>query len=279
MRSFTCSASILNTCSIPRPQDAEFRMPDEPRSRRESAVTPRGMGYTPPKHIGEASLGRLLAGTNRPVPEDSPQRSLFMSGRTRAGMTVYYAGNLALLHRPCVAIVGTRKVSAAGEARTRRLARELALEGIVVVSGLAMGVDTAAHSACIEAGGSTIAVIGTPMDTATPASNQALQELIYRQHLLLSPFPIGSRVHKGNFPQRNQVMAAISDATVVIEASDTSGTLHQSKEAVGLGRWLFIARSCAEDPSLRWPRSFLNATTAKVLNSTADIVERISLGG
>lgn len=238
-------------------------------------MTLKGKGYTPPKHIGETTLGRLLAGTDRRVPEDSPQGSLFMTGRTRAGMTVYYAGNLALLHRPCVAIVGTRKVSEAGEARARRLARELALEGIVVVSGLALGVDTAAHTACIEAGGSTIAVIGTPMDSATPTSNQALQELIYKQHLLLSPFPIGSRVHKGNFPQRNQVMAAISDATVVIEASDTSGTLHQSKEAVGLGRWLFIARSCAEDPSLTWPKSFLKGTTAKVLHNTADVVERV----
>jgi DNA processing protein len=251
-------------CELPRPAP-----------RLGSSVTSKGTDYTPPKFIGEATLGRLLEGTSRRVPDDSPQVSLFMSGRTRAGMTVYYAGNLALLKRPCVAIVGTRKVSDAGEARTRRLARELAQEGVVVVSGLAMGVDTAAHTACIEAGGSTIAVIGTPMDTATPASNRALQELIYKEHLVLSPFPIGSRVQKGNFPQRNQVMAAISDATVVIEASDTSGTLHQSKEAVGLGRWLFIARSCADDPTLAWPQSFLKGRTAKVLNATADIIERV----
>lgn len=241
----------------------------------EAAVTSKAGDYIPPKSIGEATLGRLLEGTGRRVPDDQPQMALFLSGRTRAGMIVYYAGNLALLKRPCVAIVGTRKVSDAGEARARRLARELAQEGIVVVSGLAMGVDTAAHTACIEAGGSTIAVIGTSMDKATPVTNKALQELIYKEHLLLSPFPIGSQVQKGNFPQRNQVMAAISDATVVIEASDTSGTLHQSKEAVGLGRWLFIARSCADDPSLAWPQSFLKESTAKVLNATADVVERV----
>lgn len=238
-------------------------------------MTPKAGGYIPPKFIGETTLGHILEGTGRRVPEDQPQMALFLSGRTRAGMTVYYAGNLALLKRPCVAIVGTRQVSDAGEARTRRLARELAQEGIVVVSGLAMGVDTAAHMACIDAGGSTIAVIGTSMDRATPMANQALQELIYKEHLLISPFPIGSRVQKGNFPQRNQMMAAISDATVVIEASDKSGTIHQSKEAVGLGRWLFIARSCADDPSLAWPQGFLKASTAKVLNATADVVERV----
>jgi DNA processing protein len=235
----------------------------------------RMRGYAPPKEVREATLAKLLEGTERRVPEDSAQTSLFLSGRSRGGMPVYYAGDLSLLHRPCVAIVGTRKVSEAGEARAKRLARELALEGVVVVSGLAMGVDTAAHTACLSAGGRTIAVIGTPMDLATPASNEALQELIYKEHLLLSPFPMGSQVHRGNFPRRNQVMAAITDATVVIEASDTSGTLHQSKEAVDLGRWLFITRSCANDPQLTWPKSFLKQRTAKVISSSADVLERV----
>src|SRR5207247_10097113 len=100
--------------------------------------------------------------------------------------------------------------------------------GIVVVSGLARGVDTEALSAAIAAGGRVIAVIGTPIDKAYPAENKRLQEQIYSEHLLISQFPPGRRVYQSNFPERNKLMAAISDATVIIEAGETSGTLHQA---------------------------------------------------
>src|SRR5205814_51885 len=111
----------------------------------------------------------------------------------------------------------------------------------VIVSGLARGIDTAALMGAIEKGGRTVAVIGTPLDKAYPAENADLQTEIYSHHLLVTPFRIGEQVFKANFPKRNRVMAAISDATVIIEASDTSGTLHQAAECEKLGRWLFIA--------------------------------------
>ncbi len=141
------------------------------------------------------------------------------------------------------------------------------------MSGLARGVDTEALTSALESGGRTIAVIGTPLEKAFPAENGPLQERIYREQLLLSPFARGVEVQKYFFPIRNRVMAAISDATVIVEASDTSGTLHQAAECQRLGRWLFIARSVAEDTRLTWPSRFLGHAKTAVLTRTDQLLE------
>jgi DNA processing protein len=191
-------------------------------------------------------------------------------------LTIYCAGDVSLLHRPCVAVIGTRQVSPQGAARARRVARELVGAGVVIMSGLAEGVDTEAMTSAIEHGGSTIGVIGTPLDQAYPAKNKRLQEAIYRDHLLISQFRSGERVFKANFPQRNRLMAALTGATVVIEASDTSGTLHQAAECVRLKRWLFIAKSVVEDPKLTWPAKFVGYERCVVLTDTRDIISRVA---
>ncbi|TIN70900.1 MAG: DNA-processing protein DprA [Mesorhizobium sp.] len=188
----------------------------------------------------------------------------------------YYVGDLSLLMRPCVAIVGTRQVSEKGRARTSRLARGLVDAGVVVVSGLAYGVDTIAHRTAIESGGKTIAVIGTPLDKASPSENAELQEEIYKNHLLISQFPIGQKTSRASFPQRNKLMATLTDATAVMEASDTSGTLHQAAECTRLGRWLFIARSVVDDEMLTWPEKFLRYETCMPFDNVEQIVERVS---
>jgi DNA processing protein len=185
--------------------------------------------------------------------------------------TVFYAGELDLLDAPTVSIVGTREVSDAGWKRASQLARELAKSGVTIVSGLAKGVDTAALTSAISNGGRVAAVIGTPLDKAYPAENWELQQQIYAHHLLMSPFKEGDRVFKSNFPVRNRV----SDATVIIEASDTSGTLHQAAECVSLGRWLFIAKSVVDDKSLKWPTRFLGQPKVGVLSSPGEIISAI----
>ncbi|WP_199728734.1 DNA-processing protein DprA [Corallococcus sp. CA053C] len=215
----------------------------------------------------------LLDGA-RAVPEIERQR--FAAGE---GTTLYYAGDLSLLTRPCVSIVGTRQVSPAGAARARRLAKELVAADVVVVSGLAKGVDANAHNSALEAGGRTVAVIGTPLEKAYPAENKHLQERIYREHLLVSQFAPGSRVYQGNFPARNRVMAALSDATVIIEAGETSGTLHQAVECRKLGRWLFIAKSVVENPDLTWPQGFIGLPRVRVLTSTEDLLSALRESG
>jgi DNA processing protein len=172
-----------------------------------------------------------------------------------------------------VAIVGRRGVSADGAARARRLARELAERHVIIVSGLAKGVDTEALTAAIEAGGSVIGVIGTPIDQAYPIENASLQELIARNHLIVSQFQLGSKTFPGHFPERNRLMAAVSDATAIIEAGDASGTLHQAAECVRLGRWLFIAKNVMDDPSLEWPAKFKNCARVRTLTQTSDILD------
>ncbi len=146
----------------------------------------------------------------------------------------------------------------------------------MVVSGLAVGIDTAALRGALDVRGAVAAVIGTPLDKAYPAENKRLQELIYREHLLISPFAHGTRVFQSNFPERNRLMAALTDATVIIEASDTSGSLHQAKECELIGKWLFIARSVVDDPNLTWPKAFLRYRRARVLTRSQDVLDALA---
>jgi DNA processing protein len=204
--------------------------------------------YSPPEVFKVITLREALAFSGRKAL-DPRQLKLLAADDTEA--TIYAAGDIDLLACPAVSIVGTRDLSDEGRVRAKRLARELVEAGVVVTS----------------------AVIGTPLDKAYPAENSSLQELIYTDHLLLSPFRSGEAVFKSNFPKRNRVMAALTDATVIVEASDTSGTLHQAAECQRLGRWLFIMKSVAEDDRLTWPKSFLGKEKVAALNSTRDILD------
>lgn len=244
-------------------------------NHRNDAPAKAGSKYVPPSDVRTSTLSEMLTLAGRGQLERKQLdflRSAESPSATR-DVTLYFSGDLSLIDRPCVAIVGSRQVSSVGKARARRLARELCERGLVVVSGLAAGIDTEAHTSAIDSGGSTIAVIGTPLDKAYPAENGKLQTAIYREHLLVSPFAPGERTFKGNFPKRNRVMAALCDATVIVEASDTSGSLHQAAECVRLGRWLFIMKSLTEDTGLSWPQKFLKSPKTAVLQQTDDLVK------
>lgn len=236
--------------------------------------------YVPPSNVREIDLADLLA-RHGGEPFEAKQLDLVFgkdAGRAerRSTKPIWYAGDLNALRAPAVAIVGTRNVSESGAMRARKLARGLADANVAVVSGLAEGVDTAALTEAMRAGGRVVAVIGTPINKAYPAKNAPLQEAIYGDHLLISQFPVGTRTFRSHFPERNRLMAAVSDATVVIEASDTSGTLHQSAECVKLGRWLFITKSVADDPSLAWPEKFIGRyDKCVVLERVEDVLDRI----
>ena len=186
--------------------------------------------------------------------------------------TLWTKGDTDLLMRhPRVAIVGTRDPSAEGVRRTRRLVKELLNVGAVVVSGLAQGIDTVAHTLTLELGGRTIAVLGTPLDDVFPRANASLQERIGESDLLISEFAPSSKVGRGNFPRRNRTMALVSDASVIIEAGATSGTISQGWEAIRLGRPLFLLKSLVES-GLPWPREMIDHG-AFVLNDMADLLD------
>lgn len=224
--------------------------------------------YVPPTDWQPRALGDLLQGT---------QRGALPAGRSaiKADMRLFVAGDTSILKEPAVSIIGSRKVSASGAERARTLAAALSGARIVVMSGLAQGVDTEAMTAALEAGGKTIGVIGTPLNKAYPAANARLQETVYRDHLLVSQFAEGAVVRPGNFPMRNKLMSALSDATAIVEASDKSGTLHQARECVRLGRWLFIADSLVKNSKLTWPAKFKAYERCVAFNDPAEIVERV----
>jgi DNA processing protein len=175
---------------------------------------------------------------------------------------LYYEGSWELTETRCVAVVGARNPTDDGRGRAQRLARELVERNFTVVSGLATGIDTAAHNSAIAASGLTIAVIGTPLGAYYPRENRELQDQIARDFLLISQVPI-LRYHQQAvpqnrlfFPERNITMSALTEATVIVEAGETSGTLTQARAALYQGRKLFILNSCFEREDLTWPARF-----------------------
>jgi DNA processing protein len=175
---------------------------------------------------------------------------------------LYFQGVWELTETRSVAIVGTREPSDDGRTRTRRLARALAKDGITVVSGLAAGIDTEAHTAAIEAGGHTIAVIGTPLGEVYPRDNRGLQDQIARSFLVISQVPVyryaqqTPRFNRLFFRERNVTMSALTEATIIVEAGETSGTLIQARAAIEQGRKLFILDNCFQR-GLSWPEKYL----------------------
>lgn len=190
---------------------------------------------------------------------DYPER---LRDATHPVELLYFQGAWELIATRSVAVVGTRKPSEDGLRRTRHLVRQLVDDDFTIVSGLAEGVDTAAHTAAIEASGRTIAVIGTPLGHVYPKANASLQDRIARDFLLVSQVPVeryeaqNYRVNRFFFPERNKTMAALTEATIIIEAGETSGTLVQAREALKQKRKLFILNSCFERDDLNWPHRF-----------------------
>lgn len=174
----------------------------------------------------------------------------------------YYKGDLTITERRCVSIVGAREASPDGIKRAKRLSRELVQRGFAIVSGLAKGIDTAAMVEAVRQGGQVIGVIGTPITEYYPKENRPLQDFIGKWHLLVSQVPFHRyqeepfSAHKHRFPQRNVTMAALSEATIIVEASDTSGTLSQARACLQQKRKLFILDSCFQRPGLTWPSTY-----------------------
>ena len=191
---------------------------------------------------------------------------------------LYYRGNWDLVFTRGISVVGTRNPTPDGIKRTKRLVKLLVDAGFTIYSGLAAGIDTAAHEAAIEHGGTTIAVIGTPLWHHYPKNNAFLQEKIAKEHLLISQVPVVSYEAKGIqfnrifFPERNKTMSALSEATVIVEAGETSGTLIQAKAALKQGRKVFILNNNFENSQLTWPQRLQKVGAIRV-NNLEDILK------
>ncbi|MDR2049207.1 MAG: DNA-protecting protein DprA [Treponema sp.] len=174
----------------------------------------------------------------------------------------YYRGNPDLANTNCISVVGTRKVSSEGYRRTEKLVHLLSKYDFTLVSGLAEGVDTVALATAIKFKMNVIGVIGTPIDEYYPKKNKNLQEEIALKHLLISQVPFFKyyiqpfQTKRIYFPERDVTMAALSLATIIVEASDTSGTLFQARACMEQKRPLFILNSCFTNPSITWPHKY-----------------------
>ncbi|MGH8150425.1 MAG: DNA-processing protein DprA [Steroidobacteraceae bacterium] len=191
---------------------------------------------------------------------------------------LYFEGAWELATSRCVAVVGTREPSDVGKKCASEIARRLAGDGFTVVSGLARGIDTVAHTAAMAAGGFTIAVLGTPITACYPPENRALQRRIAGEHLVVSQVPIVrySRTdlrRRGRFfPLRNATIAALSEAAVIVEAGDVSGALNLARRALEQRRKVFILDECIRNSALRWPHTLLQRGAIRVLGY--DDIER-----
>lgn len=194
---------------------------------------------------------------------------------------LYYRGWWDLVNSRSIAVVGTRTPSGEGKKRAQQLVRSLVEDGFTIVSGLAKGIDRVAHETAIEKGGRTIAVIGTPLNHSYPAENRDLQERIAQDFLLISQVPVkrwqnqGPKQNRIFFPERNITMSALTEATIIVEAGETSGTLVQARHALKQGRKLFILDSCFRNPSITWPHRFAEEGAIRV-REYADIQRHLS---
>ena len=190
----------------------------------------------------------------------------------------YYRGDLTLLDSRCVSIVGTRRPSGRGVSAARRLAHALAARKITVVMGLAAGVDTEAARGALEAGGGVIGVIGTPIDRYYPRENRDLQDQVANRGLLISQVPIYHYDHQPfktqrfYFPERNVTMAALSEATVIVEAGETSGTRTQARACLEQGRGLILLPQVVDGTS--WGRGLLAKGAVEAM-TVRDVLDEI----
>lgn len=169
-----------------------------------------------------------------------------------------------------VAVVGTRQASSVGVKRAGRMARLLTERGVTVISGLARGIDTAAHTATLNAGGRTIAVVGTGIRRTYPAENAHLADRIKENGAVVSQFWPDGHPATYTFPRRNVTMSGIAQGTVVIEASNTSGAKMQARLAVEHGKKVFLLKSLTEEQS--WARNYVETRGAYRVDDVDDVV-------
>jgi len=187
--------------------------------------------------------------------------------------TIYYKGSIDI-PLPCarVSVIGTREPSEVGLKAAEHVAKTLIKNNVIIVSGLAKGIDSVGHKTAIKNGGKTIAVIGTPLNKTYPKENTELQEEMMESQLVVSQYPVGRPTTKKDFVFRNRTMALISDASVIVEAGDGSGTLYQGWETLRLGRPLFICKSVVHNPKLEWPKDMIKHGAVE-LDDPIDILE------
>lgn len=176
----------------------------------------------------------------------------------------------------CIAVVGTRSCTDYGISSARKISYEMTKQGAVIVSGIAQGIDAVAHSACLEANGQTIAVLGSGIATAYPACNRELYKKVIASGMLITEYPPNSPPDKSHFPVRNRLISGISLGTVIIEASTRSGALITARHTILQGKFLYAIPAKINDYSGSGNIKLIK-NGAKVINCGADVIEDFEL--
>jgi DNA processing protein len=187
---------------------------------------------------------------------------------------LYVSGDLAKLCNPCLAVVGSRNATPAGLDTAKDFSKTLSDAGLTVVSGLALGIDTAAHEGGLLGAGATIAVVGTGLDLVYPARNRELAHRIAAQGAIVSEFPLGTRPSGANFPRRNRIISGISRGVLVVEAAIRSGSLSTARYAGEQGREVLAIPGSIHSPLSRGCH-WLIKQGAKLVESAADVLEEL----
>jgi DNA processing protein len=188
---------------------------------------------------------------------------------------LYARGRIELLQRAALAIVGSRNATLQGEANAQTLARALSEAGLTIVSGLALGIDAAAHRGGLAGPGSTIAVLGTGIDVVYPSRNAALAAEIAERGLLVSEFPVGTAPAAQNFPRRNRLISGLARGCLVVEAALASGSLITARAAADQGREVFAMPGSIHSPLAKGCHALIKSG-AKLVESAEDVLAELS---
>jgi DNA processing protein len=225
-----------------------------------------------PADLAQRELDRVAGLGARHIFSDEDDYSPLLREVEGAPPAIIVRGDTAMLHRPCVAIVGARNASAAACRFARQLAADLAARDVTVVSGLARGVDTAAHVGAL--GGATAAVIASGIDIAFPPENAALQDKIGADQLLIAEQPPGTEPLARHFPSRNRIIAGLAHGTVVIEAAPKSGSLITARRAGDYGREVMAVPGSPLDPRAQGCNMLIREGGTLIQN-VADVMEAV----
>ena len=216
-----------------------------------------------------AEPGRGLIGDGDPAYPDALARE------PSAPLALFYRGDPEVLSQPQLAIVGSRNATVQGLDNARAFAAELGRRGLVITSGLALGIDGAAHEGALAAGGLSVAVCATGLDRVYPARHRELAQRIEAEGVLLSEFPVGVGARAEHFPRRNRIISALSLGVLVVEAAERSGSLITGRYALEQGRELFAIPGSIHNPMTRGCHRLI-LDGAKLVETAADILEEIA---
>jgi DNA processing protein len=207
---------------------------------------------------------------------DDPAYPRLLAQTACAPLYLYVQGRSRLLYGPALAVVGARNATRQGVANAEAFGRAISAAGVTVVSGLALGIDAAAHRGALDGRGGTLAVLGTGIDRIYPRANEALARRIAREGCLVSEYPLGAAALSGNFPRRNRIISGLANGVLVVEAALKSGSLITAALAVEQNRDVFAIPGSIHAPLARGCHQLIR-DGARLVETAADLVGALAL--